>query len=102
MRMFTFYIGAGSEEQIVSVLEQWFESFTLLQGQGVFRGQREGMWLVKLASADPVRVIQAAEELRFTFGQDGVGIEYAGRYFRVTAVDAATELKKLLAINKGR
>lgn len=97
MKMFTLYVGAGSEEEIVSLLGRWFESFTVQQGLGVFREQRERMWLVKIATANPARVIAAAEEIRARFAQDGVGIEFLGQYFRVTATDAASELKTFLA-----
>lgn len=94
LKVFTLYIGAGTEDEITTMLGRHFESFTVQAGTGVFRGKRERTWVVTLAAADAAAVIGAAEELRRQYRQEGVGIAFANRYFRVTAEDAASELAR--------
>ena len=96
MKLFTLYIGAGTSGELASLLARHFESFTLIQGQGFFHGVSEPVWMAKVATANPLQVIEAAEEIRVKFAQDGVGIEFASKYFRVTKTDSASTLKELI------
>ena len=95
--MFTLYIGTkrdGAKSEIVRIVGEHFSSFTIIPGEGFFRGTNEPVWLVKIATEDCPRVIETAVQIRKTLDQDGVGIEYYNRYFRCTQADPASDLTK--------
>ena len=97
MNMFTLYIGTNqtdAKNEIVCIVGERFPSFTLIQGEGFFRGTAEPMWMVKIATEDCQRVIETAAHIRQTLDQDGVGIESDGSYHRCTQADPATALSK--------
>ena len=58
-----------------------FESFTLLKGEGSFRGTREPVYFVRIATDDVEKVLAAASEIRDRLKQDEVGGEYGGVYY---------------------
>jgi hypothetical protein len=95
--MFTLYIGTkrdGAKSEVVRIVGEHFSSFTIIPGEGFFRGTNEPVWLVKIATEDCPRVIETAEQIRKTLDQDGVGIEYCNRYYRCTQADPASALIK--------
>ena len=95
MRLFTLYVGtnqASAKSEIVRIVCERFTSFTLIQGEGFFRGSAETVWLVKIATEDCPRVIETAAQIRQSLNQDGVGIEFGGRYYRCTQIDRASAL----------
>lgn len=77
---------------IVRIVGEQFPSFTILQGEGHFRGAAETVWVVTLATDDCPRVIEVAGKIREALNQDGVGIEFRDRYYRCTATDRASAL----------
>ena len=98
MDVFTLYVGTSqpaAKETLGRILRERFESFTVISGEGYFRGEPEPMWFVRLATNDPQAVIATAEAIRAALHQDGVGIEHRGRYYRCTATDPASDLRKL-------
>jgi hypothetical protein len=103
MRLFTLYLGSQdgqkpAAQEVLALAGQRFESFTLSEAQGVFRGTREPMWLIRIATDNPESLLQLAAELRQRWHQDGVGIEAGGNYYRVTAtVDLMQLLPRLAA-----
>ena len=95
MRLFTLFIGTNRTDAkavVINIVSSWFESYTLLAAEGCFRGATEPAWLVKLATDDADKVIETAAQIREALNQDGVGIEYGGRYYRCTATDLASAL----------
>ena len=95
----TLYVGTkkrGAKSKILTIVRGRFASFSVIQGIGFFRGDSEPMWLIKLATPAPLVAIETAEALQAALGQDGVGIEFAGQYYRVTKDDAASALRRLL------
>ena len=97
MQIFTLHIGSGQADAhavIVGIVGSRFESFTLITATGWFRAQCEPSWLVKIATDDVAKVIEAASQVRTALQQDGVGIEHEGRYYRCTAADPASALSK--------
>ena len=95
--MFTLYVGTtqdGAKSNITRIVGEQFPSFTILQGEGFFRGTAEPVWMVKIATEDCQRIIETAAQIRQTLNQDGVGIEVDGRYFRCTQADPASALSK--------
>ena len=85
MRVFTLYIGSKkpqARDELIRILSEHFPSFTVIAGEGFFRGSAEPAWMVKIASDDKVKVIHAAAMIREVLGQDGVGIETDGEYYR--------------------
>lgn len=97
MRLFTLFIGTvrtDAKTVVINIVGSRFEFFTLLAAEGCFRGETEAAWLVKLATDDAGKVIETAAQIREALGQDGVGIEYAGRYYRCTATDPAAALSR--------
>jgi hypothetical protein len=98
MKLFTLYLGslsgqAQTIESVTAKVGRRFESFTLTEAHGVFRGVSERMWLIRIATDGTETVLELAAELREQWKQDGVGIELAGSYFRVTA---ETDLRELM------
>ena len=94
MKCYTLYVGSknhqGSinaidDEQVAAITSAAFESFTVLHGHGWFRGQREQVRLIKIATDDEESVLALAQGLRRAMDQDGVGIECDGHYRRITA-----------------
>lgn len=99
MTMFALYIGnnqTDAKNQIIRIVGEQFPSFTLIQGEGFFRGTAEPVWMVKIATedCDCRLIIETAAQIRQTLDQDGVGIECDGRYYRCTQADPATALSK--------
>lgn len=85
MQVFTLYIGSKkpqARDELIRILSEQFPSFTLIAGEGFFRGSAEPAWMVKIASDDKARVIHAAAMIREVLGQDGVGIEADGEYYQ--------------------
>ena len=75
--------GPVSKNAVVEFLASLFDSFTVVDALGIFRGEREPALVVGIAT-DPQRVIDAAADLRAKFGWDGIGIVVNGAYTRVT------------------
>jgi hypothetical protein len=101
MKLFTLYLGslngqAPTIESITAMVGRRFESFTLMEAHGVFRGASERMWLVRIATDGAEKILLLASELREQWKQDGVGIELAGSYLRVTAETDLRELTEAL------
>jgi hypothetical protein len=99
MRLFTLYVGTkqrGAKQLIIRLVGERFASFTLLRGEGFFRGVAEPVWIVKIATDDFRSVLAAASQIREVLNQDGVGVEHAGQYHRVTEDDAASALSRRL------
>jgi hypothetical protein len=99
MRLFTLYVGTkqrGAKQLIIRLVGERFASFTLLRGEGFFRGVAEPVWIVKIATDDFRGALAVTAQIRDVLKQDGVGIEYAGQYHRVTEDDAASALSRLL------
>lgn len=94
MKLFRLYIGTRHEEgafsvaqlreAIVRTLQPHFPSFTLLGGEGWFRGIPEPGLTVVVATDDLPRLLDAASELRSLLRQDGIGLEFSSHYHRVT------------------
>jgi hypothetical protein len=103
MKVFTLYIGTkqpGAKKKLLEILRKRFESFTVISGEGYFRGVAEPMWFVRLATDHPQKVLEIAEEIRSALQQDGVGIEYRSRYYRCTASDPAADLARRLRLEE--
>src|SRR3954451_5044213 len=99
MKVFTLYIGtnrAGARKTIVHIIDERFPSFTVISGEGHFQGKTESMWFVRIATEEPLKVIETAEAIRVALNQEGVGIEYESRYYRCMEGDCAKELRNFL------
>ena len=98
MRLFSLYVGTnqpGAKREILRFVGASFASFTLIQGEGFFRGAAEPVWVIKIATDDVQAVLATAAQIRAALDQDGVGIEHAGQYHRVTKDDPAAALRRL-------
>lgn len=93
MKLFTLYIGTAPRSsasppvdipRLQELLGAAFPSFTLLQAEGVFRGQSERTFVVKVTAPDVIALLEEVAKLRQEFDQDGIGIEHEGNYHRVT------------------
>ncbi|HXT12016.1 MAG TPA: hypothetical protein VN873_10680 [Candidatus Angelobacter sp.] len=101
MKVFTLYVGTSqpaAKALLLQILRRRFESFTVISGEGYFKGIPEPMWFVRLAADAPQIIFETAEQIRSGLNQDIVGIEYRGNYYRYTKDDPARELKSLLGI----
>ena len=99
MKALTLYIGTrrrGARRTVVALMDQRFPSFTVIAGEGHFQGRSEPMWFVKIATLAPLKVLEAAEDIRAALNQENVGIEYAGEYYACTEEGPPKELKRLL------
>jgi len=76
---------ADDDERIAAATSAAFESFTIVPGTGWFRGRRESVRVLMVATDDEDQVVALARTLRQLLEQDGVGIESGGVYRRVTA-----------------
>jgi hypothetical protein len=100
VKVFTLYVGTGqpgAKDRLLLILRNHFESFTVISGEGYFRGAAEPMWFVKVATPEHQKVFDTAEEIRSALNQDVVGIEYQNHYYRYTETDRGSALLKLLA-----
>lgn len=91
-RLFTVYVGsrAGRFEPadgdwLVQTVSKTFPSFTIQPSTGVFRGRREEVRLITIATADSRSVLNLADEIRRGLDQEGIGISCGGLYQRVCA-----------------
>lgn len=78
-------IGPDDDERIAQAVSSAFESFSVQELHGWFRGRREQARLIRIATDEEDRVITLAQNLRRMLGQDGIGIECGGHYRRITA-----------------
>jgi hypothetical protein len=98
-KVLTLYIGTtkpNAKETTERIIGERFDSFTVISGDGYFKGGREPMWFVRIATDNPLLVLQTAQVLRTELEQESVGIEYESRYYRCTAADPGMELRKYL------
>ena len=89
--LITLFIGVGGHwisdadnavNTVISVVSERFPSFTVTDGIGFFRGEREKVLLVHIATSTPQEVAEVAGHIRVALKQEGVGIAYRGRYLR--------------------
>ena len=95
MKLFRIYIGsryangAFLPDELRTVIKEellpHFQSITLMPGEGWFRGEHEMGIMVLVATENTLLLLQCAEALRGRLHQDGVGVEFASYYHRVTA-----------------
>jgi len=88
--LFSLYLGALDgvrleADQVSAVVGRSFDSFTLIPGEGRFRGTHDPGWGIRIATNALPQLVELAAALRREFRQDGVGIEAGGHYFRCTA-----------------
>lgn len=101
-RVFTLYVGtdrAGARDTVVRLVAERFPSFTVIPGEGYFRGVAEPMWFIKIATFDAVSVAETAERIRIELKQDGVGVEVDNHYYRCTEDMSAKALLPLISGN---
>jgi len=89
--VFRLYIGLNrcKESQLdrgaaLEALRRHFESFTVSDALGCFRGEQEPSLVVTLVGESLGQIRKIAAELREEFKQDGIGIEHHGIYERIT------------------
>ena len=89
--LITLFIGVGGHwvsdsdnavTTVINLVSGRFPSFTVTDGIGFFRGEREKVLLVHIATTTPEEVAEVAGLIRVALKQEGVGIGYRGRYFR--------------------
>lgn len=92
--MYVLFIGldASTTRQsqkatILSITEAHFESFTIVEGDGCFRGAHEHAFLVYVATQSEQLVVNLAEDIRSSLNQEGVGYVKLGTYNRVIESD---------------
>ncbi len=88
--LFALYLGAVDgvrleSDRVSEVVGRSFDSFTLIPGEGRFRGASDPGWGIRIATNALPQLVELAAVLRREFRQDGVGIEVGGHYFRCTA-----------------
>jgi len=94
-RVISLYVGSSAEnakEDLINIIRENFESFTMIDTEGFYRGQYEPAWLIKLTAEDIFLVVNIAEKIRSQLKQEGVGIELDGHYFRCTATNAPSHV----------
>jgi len=99
MKVFTLYVGTSrpaAKNLLLNILRKRFESFTVISGEGYFKGIPEPMWFVRVATDVPQIIFETAEEIRGALHQDIVGIEFQSRYYRYAKENPAQELQSLL------
>ena len=99
MMMLTLFVGTrqeGAKEKVFTMVREQFESYTIIEGQGYYQGRGEPVWEVKIATADPIAVLNLAGRIREELHQESVGIEHAGHYHRLTCDHPADELRQLI------
>ena len=94
MKLFRLYLGSQHphgtftqdelKDAIKSTLLQHFQSITLMPGEGWFRGEYEPGITVLVATENIALLLQCTEALRSRLRQNGIGVEFASRYHRVT------------------
>lgn len=72
---------------IQSIMEAHVESFTIVEGDGCFRGAHEHAFLVYVTTQSEQLLVKLAEDIRSTLNQEGVGYVKLGTYNRVTGSD---------------
>lgn len=100
--LISLYIGARNGQAIILPFDRGtilsktsavFESFSIFEGRGCFRGKPEEIIRVDIATNRSRAVLELAADLRASLDQDGIGIASQGRYVRMTAEIAADHIK---------
>jgi hypothetical protein len=76
---------SDDDEAISAAVAARFESFTMTRATGWFRGRREPVCIVMVATDDEAAVVELARQLRQAMDQEGVGVQCDGTYRRITA-----------------
>ena len=76
--------GSTAKDQAIEIISARFPSFTVSDGTGFFRGEKERVLVVNIATANPQEVADCAEIVRTALNQEGVGIAFRGLYYRAT------------------
>jgi hypothetical protein len=97
MKVFTLYIGSPDPvPTVLRILCPHFDSFTLVNAQGVYHGEPEPTLMVYIATDDVEALIAAAQEIRAALHQTGLGICYGGHFHRCRAEDDVRSLRNKL------
>jgi len=92
MKTFTLYVGSAPRSpssptvtlnHLQRLIAPIFHSFTVIEGEGIFRGQAEHTFLVKVTTFDVIAFLDEVEKIRRALDQEGIGIEHEGSYHRV-------------------
>ena len=97
MIMHTLYVGNrngvpfGDKDinDLIRCVLKSFESFTVLDGRGVFRGRSVPTTIVQIASDETAKVREVAVSLAGEFNQEAIGLEVGGWYSRVLSPTTA-------------
>ncbi|MFO1036500.1 MAG: HD domain-containing protein [Geminicoccaceae bacterium] len=82
-------IDEGYKDRVAHVVGEFFPSFTMQEGDGVYEGRRRPMLLLRIRSDATSAVVALAQRLCVVFGERFVGIETERRYLRIYADDTA-------------
>lgn len=103
---FTLYLGSRHDnprldehDRVTAIhkITRHFDAFTLTDGKGWFGGQFEDVLVIHIATNDIAAIAELALDLRQAINQQGVGVEFAGRYLGARADNTAEELTSSLA-----
>lgn len=99
--LISLYLGSRNDQPLMSPFDSAmavaktaakFESFSIFEGKGCFRGKMEDILRIDIATDKTRVVMQLADELRDCLDQEGVGICHNGVYVRMTREVAANEI----------
>lgn len=92
MLHFSIYLGsrspaakldAGERDGVIKRVGSVFPSFSLIDAEGYFQTKAEETLVIQVATDQPRRILQLANDLRCFLNQDGVGVLCRGIYQRV-------------------
>lgn len=92
MLVFNLYIGSiprlptsppVTKDWLKQIMSPLFPSFTIQEGDGVFRGMTEHTFAVKVTPLDIIEFYHTTEAIRTQLDQDGIGVEHGRGYHRI-------------------
>jgi hypothetical protein len=72
LAVISLYVGSSADnakEDLINIVRENFELFTVIDSEGFYRGQYEPAWLIKLTAENICLVVNTAENIRSKLNQ---------------------------------
>ena len=92
LQVYRIYVGLSQanysrtidRDQVINTVARCIDSFTVYDARGFFKGEPEDTLVVTIAHESSHYIKSLAYDLCVLLHQDGIGLEHAGCYYRIT------------------
>jgi hypothetical protein len=92
LRIHKLYVGLSKKDQpdkinraqVISTVAKHFDSFTVHDAQGFYKGDQENTLVLTIAHKSHKDITEIAHQLCLSLKQDAIGLEFGNTYYRIT------------------